>query len=552
MTDTVLIVGGYGVFGSRLARRLARRLGEGVVIAGRNLTEARVLATELGCKAARLDTDADDLEQRIAEIGPGIIIDAAGPFQAYGDHGYRLARIAVDLGAHYLDLSDDGAFTAGISVLDEDARKAGVTVLSGVSSVPALSSVITRHLARGIEDIHEIEATILPGNRAPRGESVMRSILSQVGRPLRLWHGGEWSTRPAWCDLQPVDLHVAGHKPIKGRRASLIGAPDLTLFPKAFKARSVSFRAGLELPIMQYGLWLLHWLPRLGLLRSLVGLTRPLKWLADRLERFGTDRGGMRVQVRGQTETGALIARTWTLIVEQGDGPFIPGLAAEILTGKLLAGTPAPGARACLAEFSTDEFEAVAADLNIVTGETQRPVDPVFEQVLEDGFDDLPAELKELHTVLSQRRWRGEASVERGSSWMSRIAGWLAGFPPAADAVAVDVTMSRTARGETWTRQFGRRRFRSYLSARKQRSETVLIERFGLMAFVIGLTSDGGKLCYPVRAGRLLGVPLPAFLRPSSDTHEYVDAQGRACFSVRVSLPIAGLVAKYEGWLAPV
>lgn len=539
------------MFGGRLARRLARRLGDSVVIAGRNLTEARVLATELGCKAARLDTRADNLKDRIADIAPKIIIDAAGPFQSYADNCYRLARIAIELDAHYLDLSDDGPFTAGITGLNDAAVQAGVTVLSGVSSVPALSSVIARHLAQGIDDIHLIESAILPGNRAPRGDSVMRAILSQVGRPLRLWQDGEWGARPAWNDLQPIDLHVAGSASIEGRRVSLIGAPDLSLFPDAFGARSVTFRAGLELPIMQYGLWLLHWLPRLGLLRSLSALTRPLKWLADRLERFGTDRGGMRVQVRGRTATGALVARTWTLIVGQGDGPFIPGLAAEILTRKLLAGTPATGARACLGEFSVAEFETVAADLDIVTGETQRPVVPVFEQVLAETFDNLPPKLQDLHTVLDQRRWRGEASVERGQGWLSRIAGWMAGFPPATDAVAVNVVMTRTARGETWTRQFGTRKFKSYLSTHKQRGQTVMTERFGLMVFQIGLQGDDEKLHYPVHSGRLLGVPLPAFLRPTSNTYEYVDAQGRACFSVRVSLPVAGLVAKYEGWLAP-
>lgn len=71
------------------------------------------------------------------------------------------------------------------------------------------------------------------------------------------------------------------------------------------------------------------------------------------------------------------------------------------------------------------------------------------------------------------------------------------------------------------------------------------------MSFEIDLNKRGETLQYPVKSGRVLGVPLPSFLCPVSDTLEYVDEQNRACFSVRVSLPIAGLIAHYEGWLKP-
>ncbi len=552
MTKTLLILGGYGVFGSRLARRLTSRTEHRVVIAGRDLSQARALASELGCEAVEMDTGASGLKARMAPLKPDFIIDAAGPYQSYGDDPYCVARAAIDLGAHYLDLSDDGTFTAGIAALNDAAERAGVTVLSGVSSVPALSSVVAAHLADGLEDVHAIEAVILPGNRAPRGRSVMRSILSQVGRPLRLWEGRDWSVRAAWSDLQRVDLHVIGAASVSGRRASLIGAPDLTLFPDVFKARSVRFRAGLELSIMHYGLWLLHWLPRLRLRRSLTGLTGSLKWAADKLQSFGTDRGGMRVHVVGQARTGALLQRTWTLIVGQGDGPFIPGLPAEILVWKLLAGDAIPGAGPCLKAFSLTEFDHVAADLDLLTGETQRPMEPVFKTALGGEFDKLPPALQDLHTVLDHRRWRGEASVARGAGWMARIAGAIAGFPPAARTVPVEVEMQRTEKGETWTRRFGDRTFKSYLSARARQDKPVLFERFGWLRFEIDLNPEDEKLHFPVRRARFLVFPLPPFLRPASDTYEYVDAHGRGCFSVRVSLPIAGLVAQYEGWLDPV
>ena len=60
-------------------------------------------------------------------------------FRPYGRDPYRVARAAIAAGAHYIDLADDGAFVAGIGALDEEAKAAGVAVISGASSVPAIS-----------------------------------------------------------------------------------------------------------------------------------------------------------------------------------------------------------------------------------------------------------------------------------------------------------------------------------------------------------------------------------------------------------------------------
>lgn len=109
------------------------------------------------------------------------------------------------------------------------------------------------------------------------GLSVVRAILSQVGKPIHLWRGGEWTTAPGWSALKRIDLQVRGVRPIERRWCSFIGAPDLTLFPQRYGARSVLFRAGLELPVLHLGLWLLSWAPRLGLIRSLEPFAEPLR-----------------------------------------------------------------------------------------------------------------------------------------------------------------------------------------------------------------------------------------------------------------------------------
>ena len=118
----VLIVGGDGVFGGRLARLLLKD-GVNVIVAGRDLQRAREFTIRFGGDALKVDV-AGDLTP-VAKSGARIIVDAAGPFQAYGGDPYRLARFCVENGISYLDLSDDAAFTAGITQLDTPAAAAG-------------------------------------------------------------------------------------------------------------------------------------------------------------------------------------------------------------------------------------------------------------------------------------------------------------------------------------------------------------------------------------------------------------------------------------------
>jgi len=122
----VAILGGYGVFGSRLAELLIRD-GHQVIVAGRNGQAAQALASKIGGTALALDR-AGDLTPLWA-MAPQVVVDAAGPFHAYGDDPYRLVKAAIAQGVHYLDLADDAAFCAGIAALDGDAKSAGVFAL---------------------------------------------------------------------------------------------------------------------------------------------------------------------------------------------------------------------------------------------------------------------------------------------------------------------------------------------------------------------------------------------------------------------------------------
>jgi short subunit dehydrogenase-like uncharacterized protein len=91
----ILVIGGYGVFGSRLIRLLADEEGLTLLVAGRSKSKAEAFCVDLPGRATLLpeffDRDAD-MAATIESLHPDIVVDAAGPFQNYGNDAYRLPR----------------------------------------------------------------------------------------------------------------------------------------------------------------------------------------------------------------------------------------------------------------------------------------------------------------------------------------------------------------------------------------------------------------------------------------------------------------------------
>ncbi|NPD20444.1 SDR family oxidoreductase [Alterinioella nitratireducens] len=522
----VLLLGGYGVFGERLARLLVRD-GHAVTIAGRDLGAAERLATEIGAGGLRMDR-AGALD---GLAGFEVVIDAAGPFHAYGGDPYRLPRAAIAAGAHYLDLCDDADFCTGITALDGAARAAGVCVISGLSSVPALSSAAVTALA-GEERPRVIDTAILPGNRSPRGRSVMRSILSQAGRPMAVWRGGTWEEVPGWSS--PARYTLPGGT---RRQGWMIEVPDLRLFPAHFGAGTVVFRAGLELAVMRYGLAAFAMLRRVMPVPISGPVLAVFKGLADLLAPFGSGRGAMSVTVITGRER-----RRWRLLAEDGDGPFIPAIAARALLRR--DALPA-GARPALGVVNLSEAEAAMRDLQVRTERDTVPFMPIFEAVLGESFAALPAPIRQTHVTADKSRWQGRSEVMRGAGLWPRLLAALVRFPPASPDLEVEVTKTVTRRGETWERRFGTRRFRSHLTP----TRAGMTERFGPFTFLLGLRVAGEELLYPVRSGRVGPIPMPRWLLPVSEAREHVQ-DGRFHFDVSLRAPITGaLIVRYRGWL---
>jgi short subunit dehydrogenase-like uncharacterized protein len=140
----VLVLGGCAPSAPRCRGGWHARAGS-IILAGRSLpaaeAHAAVLAKTARAKVTPARMDASRLTaQELAALRPEVIINASGPYQT---QGYGVARACIEAGVHYIDLADARAFVTGISALNDEAQRAGVLVVGGASTVPALSAAVT-------------------------------------------------------------------------------------------------------------------------------------------------------------------------------------------------------------------------------------------------------------------------------------------------------------------------------------------------------------------------------------------------------------------------
>ena len=369
----VLIVGGTGAFGSRIAELLRRGDAFALVLGGRNRAALDALADAMArdgkARPRVLTLDAETATgAEIAASGAALVINASGPFQGAG---YALARAAIAAGCHYVDLADGRAFVKDFPALDAAARAAGVLAISGASSVPGLSSAVVAHVQDSFAAGQTIDIVISPGNAFDPGVATVRAVLGGVGQPLSVFRDGTWQTVYGWQGLRRGDFGAAGR-----RWLGHVAVPDLDLFPAHVPGvRTVRFQAGLEVSLFHLGLWTASWLVRCGAVRSLAPLAPSLLALKRRLHRLGSDAGGMTVEIGGVAHTGEPKLVRWELVATHGDGPYVPALASVAIARRLASGAETEtGARACYMAVALPDILAEADGLAIRASFHEKPL----------------------------------------------------------------------------------------------------------------------------------------------------------------------------------
>ncbi|ARO29060.1 saccharopine dehydrogenase protein [Rhizobium sp. NXC14] len=566
-TFSLLIIGGYGAFGGRLARLLGEEPRLRLLIAGRSLEKAddfvfdlrspkggagRLGSNDLGAWLQAVVFDRDgDLQEQLTRLRPNLVVDASGPFQSFTGDGYKVVRACIELGIDYADLADSSGFVAGIGGLDAEAKAKGTFVLSGLSSLPALSFAALEAMAPHFSRVESVAAGIAPSAHVKIGLNVVRAIASYAGKPVAVLREGQPAEGRGLIDEMRVTIAPPDVAPLASRTFLLVDAPDLALLPARFAGLQSTFTGvGTEPQALQRLLSFAARLVEIGLLPSLTPFARALQAASHRLA-VGAHRGGMFVRLGGLDHEGRRLTADWSVIAEGDDGPFIPVLGVELLVRRLLEGKrPESGARPAAGELSLADFEAAFSHFSIASGirlDYQEEAQPLYRRILGDAWEKMPPALAAMHAG-GTRLASGRARIERGSGLLARLIAGLIGFPAAGEDVPVAVRFAADGEREIWTRSFGSKTFRSWQAAGKGRERHLLVEVFGPFRVLLALVPEGQKLRLFVRGWRFCGIPLPLFLAPGGDTYEE-ERDGRFHFHVEIGGRLTGLVVRYSGWL---
>ena len=280
-----------------------------------------------------------------------------------------------------------------------------------------------------------------------------------------------------------------------------------------------------------------------------------MHWASNRL-RWGEHRGGMYRGDRGRARRRAGNVRSWHMIAEGDDGPFIPvdGLRGDHPQLSCRQ-TPCAGRAAATGDLELEDYERLFARRAIHTGHARRRL-PASTAALS------PPARRELTTRCprrcrrcmicddrhDRRRHRHGDARRIGCSRGSRRR-WSAFRTRARTCRCASISSSRTAasagRAHSRAARFTARRSRG-AGASNGWCASASVRSASAWRWC----STTGRLRLIVRRCSVFGIPLPLWLAPRGDSYEYAE-NGRFHFHVEIAHPFTGLIVGYRGWLVP-
>jgi saccharopine dehydrogenase-like NADP-dependent oxidoreductase len=153
-----LVLGGTGGMGQGVARDLIKQEQIKKVILGDINTDPSRVQDKLRTsgKISLRKIDVNDHNGLVSAIKDAdVVINCAGPFYKTA---VAVARAAVEAKVNYIDICDDYEATDILfaSDIDQAAKRAGITVLTGMGSDPGTNNVIVKWYANQLDRVDEV------------------------------------------------------------------------------------------------------------------------------------------------------------------------------------------------------------------------------------------------------------------------------------------------------------------------------------------------------------------------------------------------------------
>jgi saccharopine dehydrogenase-like NADP-dependent oxidoreductase len=236
---TILIVGGYGAVGRRIAALLAPVHPHRVIVAGRHPERAAALAEQLGCGVRSLMVDVDlAASVDTALDGVALVVNCVDQGEPH------LVRAAVARGLAYTDTSAAYALWQRASGMVAEAVHRGARLVLGAGLMPGISSVMARAAATALGGVDAVEGSLSLSVGDEFGHAPLEYLLREVTQPFAIIEDGR--QRLVWSFTEP---RVIGFPAPIGRRAAYrIPFSDQHFYPRTLGATTATSRLALDPP----------------------------------------------------------------------------------------------------------------------------------------------------------------------------------------------------------------------------------------------------------------------------------------------------------------
>jgi saccharopine dehydrogenase (NAD+, L-lysine-forming) len=147
-----------------------------------------------------------------------VIVNSAGPNYLYE---IPVARAAIAAGVDLVDLNDEFEVTLEMYNLNDEARRAGITVVFGLGGSPGINNILVRAATRQLTRVDEIHTAWVMSGMDPGGPALAAHLLySLSGRALTVRDGQMVEVR-SFVDgrervafpapVGPLDVYHVGH-----------------------------------------------------------------------------------------------------------------------------------------------------------------------------------------------------------------------------------------------------------------------------------------------------------------------------------------------------
>jgi saccharopine dehydrogenase-like NADP-dependent oxidoreductase len=299
-----LLLGGSGVVGQRVSEGLAARAEvTELVIAGRNRsgierTVERLANKAVVATAASVDV-TDPNEVAAHATGADVAISCAGPFLA---RDASAAQGAIKAGVPYVSLGDDLTGTRNVLQLNESARAADVTIVTGCGFSPGITGLLVALAARETQVVEDVEISIGASLLDSKGRATAVHFLTALAQPAGMVFDHRFVQEPPASAPRLVFFPA----PIGWVETFRCGHPEVTSLLETYpQVRSLQSRIGLE---ERAAMDLARVAAGAGvgrserLTRAMLRLGRPVRPVLDRVPPKGARCTGVRVDVHGHEE----------------------------------------------------------------------------------------------------------------------------------------------------------------------------------------------------------------------------------------------------------